>query len=197
MVRLAKFNEDIFITAAIEIVAHCGVSAVSISAIANKTGAPVGSVYHRFESRDTILAKAWLRVKKDFRSTVASKWAAKDTWHAVACFLAWCRTNPVHAKFLLRCENYPVFSETLSPDLHGQLESEQAALDACFAQCARIASREPVNENIDAMLRFILIDSPTAIVRPYLMQNLPIPDAIDTMLRASHDAVCHWATSTT
>ncbi|MDO8654706.1 MAG: TetR/AcrR family transcriptional regulator [Undibacterium sp.] len=197
MVRLAKFNEDHFINAAIEIAAHCGVSSVSISAIAHKTGAPVGSVYHRFESRDTILARAWLKVNNDFRQTVASKWALGDTWLAVASFMLWCRSNPVYAQFLLQCENTSVFNESLSLDLHAQLEAEQSALDACFELCLQNAKHRLLDDNIEAILRFVLIDSPSAIVKPYLIQNRPIPTTIDAMLRASHDAVCLWATPTT
>lgn len=194
MVRLAKFNEDHFINAAIEIAAHCGVSAVSIAAIANKTGAPVGSVYHRFESRDTILARAWLKVKNDFRQTVASQWALGDTWQSVASFLLWCRSNPLYAQFLLQCENTPVFNETLSQELHAQLEAEQSALDACFELGLHSARQHLLDDDIATLLRFVLIDSPSAIVKPYLIQNRPIPTTIDAMLRASHDAVCLWAT---
>ena len=61
MVRLAKFNENNFIDSAIAVAAQCGVAAVSMAAIAVKAGAPIGSVYHRFDSRNAILARAWLR----------------------------------------------------------------------------------------------------------------------------------------
>ncbi|MFZ6751316.1 TetR family transcriptional regulator [Undibacterium sp. Ren11W] len=193
MVRLAKFNEDHFIDAAIEIAAHCGVAAVSIAAIANKTGAPVGSVYHRFESRDTILARAWLKVKHDFRLSVASQWALGDSWQSVASFLLWCRSNPVYAQFLVQCEHNTVFNESLSPELHAQLEAEQSALDACFGLALQSARQQLRDDDIETLMRFVLIDAPSAIVKPYLIQHRPIPTSIDAMLRASHDALCVWA----
>ncbi|RJF96989.1 TetR/AcrR family transcriptional regulator [Noviherbaspirillum cavernae] len=193
MVRLAKFNEDSFIDAAIEVGAQCGIAAVSISAIAGKAGAPTGSVYHRFESRGTILARAWLRVKADFRLAVASHWSSGDTWPAVAAFLDWCRSKPQHARFLLQCEDYSLFNEPLPPDFHAQMESEQAALDLCFTQCVRRMALRMNDDEARAMLRFVLIDAPIAIVKPYLLQNLPIPATTANMLRASHDAVCQWA----
>lgn len=197
MVRQAKFNEDNFIDGAIEIAAQCGMAAVSISAIAIKAGAPIGSVYHRFDSRGAILAQAWLRVKADFRREVASLWDNGDTWAGVAAMLHWCRREPVYARFLLQCEGQPVFfSETLSAELHQMLETEQAALDACFARCALALHHKMHTDNIDAMLHFVLIDAPVAIVKPYLTQNQPIPASVDAMLRASHDAVCEWATHT-
>jgi AcrR family transcriptional regulator len=187
MVRLAKFTEASIIDAAIELVAHCGVAAVSIAAIASKAGAPTGSVYHRFESRGAILARAWLRVKADFREDVACHWAEGNTWAAVAGFLQWCRAKPVYAKFLLQCEDCPVFSDPLSAELNAALEVEQDALDLCFKQC--LAHMRHADGETEAILRFTLFSSPIAMIKPYLLQDLSIPARIDYVLRASHDAV--------
>lgn len=193
MVRLAKFTEDSIIDAAIEVAAHCGVAAVSISAIAGRAGAPTGSVYHRFESRGAILARAWLRVKADFRKTVACHWSEGNTWAAVAGFLQWCRDKPLYAKFLLQCEDCPVFSEPLSAELNAALEAEQEALDLCFRQCLAHVPQSQAGADggteTEAVLRFTLFAAPTAMIKPYLLQDLNIPARIDDVLRASHNAV--------
>jgi AcrR family transcriptional regulator len=191
MVRIAKFTEDSIIDAAIDVAAHCGVAAVSIAAIAGKVGAPTGSVYHRFESRGAILARAWLRVKADFRREVACHWSAGNTWAAVAGFLQWCRDKPVYAKFLLQAEDCPVFGEPLSAQLHAELEAEQDALDLCFRQCLAHAQQGGMEggAEMEAVLRFTLFASPIAMIKPYLQQDLCIPTRIDAVLRASHDAV--------
>ncbi|HAT30024.1 MAG TPA: TetR/AcrR family transcriptional regulator [Janthinobacterium sp.] len=194
MVRLAKFNADNFIDSAIDVAAQCGIDAVSMAAIAVKAGAPIGSVYHRFDSRGSILARAWLRVKADFRGDVAAPWQDGDSWAGVAALLRWCREKPVYAKFLLQCEHCPVFDATLSDELRAALEAEQAALDACFARCALAMRARTGSADVETMLRFILIDGPVAIVKPYLTHNQPIPAEVDAILRASHDAVCGWAT---
>jgi hypothetical protein len=47
------------------------------------------------------------------------------------------------------------------------------------------------------LLKFVLIDAPVAVVKPYLTQERPIPASVDAMLRASHDAVRGWAAHTT
>jgi AcrR family transcriptional regulator len=191
MVRLAKFSEDSIIDACIEVVAHCGVAAVSIAAIAGKAGAPTGSVYHRFESRGAILARAWLRVKADFRTTVACHWSEGNSWDAVSGFLQWCRDRPLYAKFLLQCEDCPIFSEPLSAELSAALEAEQDALDLCFRKCLAHLQHAGQDRDADteAVLRFTLFASPIAMIKPYLLQDLIIPTRIDGVLRASHDAV--------
>ncbi|MET3131717.1 AcrR family transcriptional regulator [Oxalobacteraceae bacterium GrIS 1.11] len=200
MVRLAKFNQDNFIDSAIEVAAQCGIGAVSMAAIAVKAGAPIGSVYHRFDSRGAILARAWLRVKADFRAEVANLWQAEDSWDGVAALLSWCRRKPVYAKFLLQCADFPAAASALGAELYAELEAEQGELDACFDACAQaLQAQEPhaSAEQVEPMLRFILIDAPVAIVKPYLTLNLPIPASVDAILRASHDAVRAWASTQT
>jgi AcrR family transcriptional regulator len=189
MVRLAKFSEDSFIDAAIEVTAQCGIAAMSMSAIAIKAGAPIGSVYHRFDSRDAILARAWLRVKGDFRGSVALEWETGNTWASIARFLAWCRAKPGYAKFLLQCEACPVFHERLPAALHDALEAEQAALDAAFQRCLQMLEPALDAGCAQTTLHFLLIDAPFALVKPFLTQNRAIPAIADQLLRASHDAV--------
>ena len=194
MVRVAKFTQSQLIDAAIEIAAHCGVTAVSMSAIAVKAGAPIGSVYHRFDSRATILALAWLRVKADFRQEVASLWQRGDSWDGVAGLLDWCRRKPVYARFLLLGEDGLIFNARLSPETLAALEAEQAALDTCFEHGARALHDSADPDAVAPMLRFMLIDAPVAIVKPYLTNKQPIPACVDAILRASHDAVRGWVT---
>lgn len=189
MVRLAKFTEDSIIDASIEVAARCGVAAVSMSAIAGKAGAPIGSVYHRFDSRGAILARAWLRVKADFRHAVACHWSGGNTWAAVAGLLQWCRDKPLYAKFLLQCEDYPIFNEPLSAELNAQLEAEQLALDQCFRQCLAHLPKDETDGDAEAVLRFTLFASPIAMIKPYLLQDQGIPARIEHVLHASHDAV--------
>jgi AcrR family transcriptional regulator len=191
MVRIAKYNDNHFIDGAIDIASQCGIACVSMSAIAVKAGAPIGSVYHRFESRSAILAHAWLKVMADFRCDVAKLWLDDDSWFAVAALLDWCRAKPVYARFWLQCDAFPDFGGPLALDLQARVEAEQAALDACFLGCAQVG-----HGGAPPTRRFLLLDAPIAIVKPYLMQNQPIPLCAEGILRASHDAVRAWSAET-
>lgn len=193
MVRLAKYNEDSFIDSAIQIAAQCGFGAVSMASIASKAGAPVGSLYHRFDSRGTVLARAWLKVRADFRAEVAVHWERGNTWPAVQAFLHWCRSKPVYARFMLQTDDAPDFGE-LSALLLAELEADQAALDAAFERCLQTLPQHV--DNLSHVLRFVLIGAPVAIVKPFLSQEQAIPPFIDAVLRSSHDAVCNWANPT-
>lgn len=192
MVRLAKYTEDSFIDSAIGIAAQCGMGAVSMASIAARAGAPIGSLYHRFDSRGTVLAQAWLKVRADFRAAVVVHWEHGNTWEAVQALLLWCRTKPDYARFMLQSEVAPDFG-ALPPQLHGALEADQADVDAAFERCASTLPAEVAQRA--HVLHFILIGAPVAIVKPFLQQEQAIPPFIDAMLRASHDAVCTWASS--
>lgn len=189
MVRLAKYNEDSFIDSAIRIAAQCGIGAVSMASIASATGAPIGSLYYRFDSRGTVLARAWLKVRADFRARVTCHWERGDTWPAVEALLEWCRAEPTYARFMLQSDAAPDFGE-LSPQLHAELEADQAECDAAFERCARTLPASL--DNLEHVLRFILIGAPVAIVKPFLIQDQAIPPFINAVLRSSHDAVCTW-----
>ena len=187
MVRLAKYTEDSFIDSAIQIAAQCGIGAVSMASIAARAGAPIGSLYYRFDSRGTVLARAWLKVRADFRAEVTCHWERGETWPAVAALLQWCRAKPAYAGFMLQADDAPDFGE-LASALRAELEADQAAFDAAFECCLQRMSggvEDPAH-----VLRFVLIGAPVAIVKPYLSQDQAIPPFIDAVLRSSHDAVC-------
>src|SRR5262245_50905391 len=57
MPRLAKFHDAQFLDAARRVVSRQGPSGATISAIAQAIGAPTGSLYHRFPSRDVLLGE--------------------------------------------------------------------------------------------------------------------------------------------
>ncbi|WP_426107608.1 TetR/AcrR family transcriptional regulator [Massilia sp. TSP1-1-2] len=192
MVRLAKYNEDSFIDSAINIAAQCGIGALSMASIASSAGEPIGSLYHRFDSRGTVLARAWLKVRADFRAHVLPHWESGNTWSAVEALLQWCRSKPAYARFMLQSDAAPDFGE-LSAQLHALVEQDQADYDAAFERC--VQTLPPHLANPGNIVHFILIGAPVAIVKPFLSQEQTIPSCIDGMLRSSHDAVCHWASS--
>jgi AcrR family transcriptional regulator len=63
--RPPKFTEDQILDTASRLVACQGPAATSVAAIAAELGAPTGSIYHRFASRDLLMGKLWIRVVRD------------------------------------------------------------------------------------------------------------------------------------
>jgi AcrR family transcriptional regulator len=72
-----KHESDAILDAARALVLTNGPRAASVAAIAKASGAPTGTLYHRFGNRNGILAAAWLRALERFQSRAMA--AASDT----------------------------------------------------------------------------------------------------------------------
>src|SRR5919204_1422220 len=72
-----KHETDVILDTARALVLTDGPRAASVAAIAKASGAPTGTLYHRFGNRNGILAAAWLRALERFQSRAMA--AAADT----------------------------------------------------------------------------------------------------------------------
>jgi len=72
MPRPEKFTEQRILDAAGVLVAEGGPSSATITAIAAAMGAPNGSIYHRFRTRDALLGRLWLKKAAFFQDNFAN-----------------------------------------------------------------------------------------------------------------------------
>jgi AcrR family transcriptional regulator len=106
MPRPQRYDADVLLDAAAAILAADGPAAVTMSAVARATGAPSGSIYHRFPTRAALCAQLWLRSHERFHAGLidALTGAAdrQDCCIDAARFtVVWSRARPVEAKLLL------------------------------------------------------------------------------------------------
>jgi AcrR family transcriptional regulator len=99
-----KHESDAILDAARALVLTNGPRAASVAAIAKASGAPTGTLYHRFGNRNGILAAAWLRALERFQSRAMA--AASDTPLETAVAMAvsivqFARELPGDARLLL------------------------------------------------------------------------------------------------
>ena len=100
MGRKAYFQHNEFIDAAVQIIAEDGLGALTIAALAKRINAPVGSVYHRFPSRDALLAELWLNIIELYQNEFL-KYLQEDGLKATLDGLKWVRTHPYEARIML------------------------------------------------------------------------------------------------
>ncbi|MFI1914748.1 TetR/AcrR family transcriptional regulator [Nocardia sp. NPDC020380] len=63
-----KHDTDVILDAARTLVLRDGPRAASVAAIAEASGAPVGTLYHRFGNRNGVLTAAWIRALERFQA---------------------------------------------------------------------------------------------------------------------------------
>jgi AcrR family transcriptional regulator len=179
MGRPAKFSQTQILDAAVEIAAEGGPGAVTMAAISARLGAPTGSLYHRFGSRDLLLAELWLRGVREFQRGFAAALAAGDAEAAALHTPRWCREHPAEAAVLLLHRR-----EDLAAQWPAELGDDLAALNAQVATALDefTAGRPGLDRE---RLVFAVIDVPYGAVRRHLMARRSPPPLVDDLIIAT------------
>jgi AcrR family transcriptional regulator len=106
MGRPALHDTETLLDVARTIAADRGPASVTIAAVSAASGAPSGSLYHRFDDRAALLGQLWLRTTAQFQAgflTALDSAPAVEGCVAAAVFVIdWCRDHPAEARLLLR-----------------------------------------------------------------------------------------------
>ena len=177
MPRPAKFTEDQILDGALRLVADGGPGAATISGIAGMLGAPVGSIYHRFESRDFLLARLWIRTIRSFQGGFIEAPGTEDLDEAAlgaALYnVDWTREHLEEARVLLyRREE---LAERWPEALGEELASINADVEAALMNHAVRRYGEGADAAAVRRVVFALVDVPYAVGRRHLIQDEPPP----------------------
>lgn len=178
--------------AALRLAAERGPHAVTIAAVARAIGAPTGSIYHRYESREQLLAELWMDVVESFQAGFVAVLArANDVDGAVAAarfMAAWTREHLREARMLLLHRRQDFVAGAWPPDLVGRA----AALEPQLGEALRgFAKRALGGADADTMARarYALLDAPFGGIKPYVQQGKAAPRVFDEMVEATVRAV--------
>lgn len=182
MGRKQQFNYDQFINATLELITDSGPGAVTVSSIAKRINAPIGSVYHRFSSRELIVAELWLGIAQSFQKGFLETLKSENIVQASLYTLDWVRKYPRESKVLLlyRREElmnaeWPDQVKTRAINLKQELSD---GIMLFVQQLFGILSPESVERTV-----FALIDVPLAAVRRYLEAEETPPSSVDDLVK--------------
>src|ERR1700681_2720782 len=100
MVR-PSFAHAAFLAAARDLAAQNGPAAVTVTSVTERLGAPIGSFYYRFASRNVLLGELWLRTVLDFQEGLNAALDGGVGLRAALHTPAWARTHLDNARLLL------------------------------------------------------------------------------------------------
>jgi len=188
MGRNARFDNEQFIDAALKIAAGQGPTAVTIAAVAGEIGAPVGSVYHRFLSRDALMAEVWLRVVASFQDEFLSTLEKGEGIEAALHTPRWVRRHPAEARILLLYRREELVVGSWPEELKARALDIASRLDAGISEYAvrtfGKAGQEEINRTV-----FAIIDAPYAAVIRYIRQGKKPPRRIEDYITKTYYAV--------
>ncbi|MDR3439658.1 TetR/AcrR family transcriptional regulator [Telmatospirillum sp.] len=182
MARSANFTKDDFIKCAGRLIAEGGPDAATTSAILQGVGAPVGSFYHRFASRDSLMGELWLGLAEDYQREFFELLRIGDVVSAALFTPRWVRGHPLEARILLMYRREDFASAKWPPEMSKRAETLGAELAAGLQELAeKIDGGSPADALV--RVRFALLDVPMAAIRRYLVKNEPIPSLVDDLVR--------------
>ncbi|WP_067685866.1 TetR/AcrR family transcriptional regulator [Nocardia jejuensis] len=179
MGRAAKYDSEAILDAALTLVAEGGPQAATIGAIAGRLGAPTGSIYHRFASRELILAELWIREIGRFQTGFIQALDSGDAEAAALHGVRWSRTHTAEATVLMLYRR---------EDLCDRWPAELGARLRTINDSAAVAYRGflALHPDIDPhRLDFAIFDLPFGAVRRHLAEGRPPPGWTDDLVRVA------------
>jgi AcrR family transcriptional regulator len=185
MPRPPKFSRGDALVAAGSIAAADGPSAVTMALVAAQLGAPTGSIYHRFASRDELMAETWLSAAESFQPgfiAALHRPASQPGLEAALHAIEWARAHPVPARLVVLYRRRDFFAGLTPEPLRGRAERLAGDLDAALSEFAASALGSS-DLGTRQLAGFLLIDMPQAAVRRYLSAGMEPPSSVDQMVR--------------
>jgi len=187
MVR-PSFGHAAFLAAARDLAAQSGPAAVTVSSVTERLGAPSGSFYYRFASRDVLLAELWLATALAFQEGFVAAIKADDGLAAALHTPVWVRTHLDDARAFLLHHRDDFVQGGWPMALAARVAQQARRADTCYRRFARIALGGVDAETL-RIARFVLADVPKAAVGPHLRRGEPPPPIVDEMITITYRAV--------
>lgn len=184
MARPAKFTSSDILDAAARLIARGGPRLATVSTIAEDLGAPTGSIYHRFASRELLLARLWIRTIHRAQAGFLEALAVQDLNQAARMAAThiprWSREHLDEARVLLLYRR-----ADLAARWPEELGEELATLNVQVEQALEAFTRRRYGRLTASNLQrvtFALVDVPYAAARRYLLAGKPPPAAVDDLV---------------
>ncbi|MGJ3509179.1 TetR/AcrR family transcriptional regulator [Enemella sp. A6] len=170
----AKFTTDGILDAAAQEV-RAGGREVRIGDIARRLGAPTGSIYHRFGSREELLVRLWLRSVRRFHVEYLAAADRVDPEQAVLgmaeCVVTFTRDHQDDAVAMTLYRQSRLL-ETAPEALRDEVAKVNDAIHARMAELAVMRYPQPEARH-HSLIRIAAAECPYGLVRPYLWGTLP------------------------
>jgi AcrR family transcriptional regulator len=184
----AQFDQAGFLAAASALIAQRGLKAVTVDSVVERMGAPKGSFYYRFASRDALLAELWLTTVLAYQQGFVAAIDAGEGLSAALHTPAWARCHLDDARLLMLYSRH----DFVHGDWPGALRRGVADQAERFEACLRTFARGAFGRAGRAEMRratFVLAEVPVAAVKPHLQRREPPPPLVDDLIARTYRAI--------
>lgn len=192
MPRPAKYDETQILDATAKLVATSGPGAATMTAIGAAIGAPNGSIYHRFRSRDELLGRLWLSKARFFQDSwvaalelddpvEAGLEAALSLPRAVRSDLEGARIMLLHGRHDFLADGWPAEMRAEAERLGRQVK------DGLTTMTKRLFGRDTASAR--RATSFATVDVPYSAVRRFVSDGGAPPTQVDALIACAYRAV--------
>lgn len=194
MGRPSSFTADALLDAARRVVLRHGVRGTTVAAIAAEAGAPVGSIYHRFNSVDDVLAQVWLRAAaatQQLPETLVAdeKLDPRSRAQQIAiAFYDHCLANAEDTRVLDQITQQDLARLKLQPAQRAKVNESNRAAARQVAGMAQALFGTADREACDLVV-LALVDLPASFARRHLLDGMSPPPQRRKQLPAAVAAI--------
>ncbi len=192
MGRPPLFARDEIVEATKQLVAEGGVRAATVAAIAGRVGAPTGSIYHRYASRELLLADLWFGVIEAYQEGLIAALGGRNTreagLRAALHSVEWVRAHKLESRMLLLHRKEDFVTGKWPPAFRRRAAAVNSAANEAIADF----TRRHFGRNTPANLRranLAIVDIPTGALKRHVEAGEAPPAYLDDLVRAACDAV--------
>lgn len=184
----ALFDNAGFLAAARALASERGPGAVTVDSVTQRLGAPKGSFYHRFASRDALLGELWLKTVLAYQEGFVTAVEAGNGLAAALHTPAWARLHPDDARLLLLYSRHDFVQGDWPADLKRGVRDQAQRFESCLASFARDAFGRAGSTQLRRAV-FVLAEVPIAAVKGHLERREPPPALVDELITRTYHAI--------
>lgn len=181
MARTSLHDPEALLDAVRELALTRGLASVTMEAVSTATGAPTGSIYHRFRSRDEMLARTWMRAARRSQAELLEASAQTDPVDAVVAaarsVVGFARRHPDDAR-LLAAYRREDFLQAAGPALAAELGELNRPVEEALARLARELTGGNGRAAVERVA-FAVVDIPLAAIRRSLLAGRALPRGLE------------------
>jgi AcrR family transcriptional regulator len=184
----ALFDNAGFLAAARALASERGPSVVTVDSVTQRLGAPKGSFYHRFASRDALLGELWLKTVLAYQEGFVAAIEAGNGLAAALHTPVWARLHLDDARLLLLYSRHDFVQGDWPADLKRGVRDQTRRVEACLAGFARGAFGRAGPAQLQRAA-FVLAEVPIAAVKAHLERREPPPAQVDELITRTYYAI--------